>query len=121
MCMILLIFFNKLYHLKTNVDKFMLSFDVESLFTNIPTLETIEIILKKIYQRNRKYFHGLTKDELKKLLIVCTQGSYFQFNNDFFDQVDGVSMGSPLGPLFANIFMADFEAKRMENLKKLWS
>ena len=48
-----------------------------------------------------------------------TQESHFQFNNDFFDQVDGVSMGSPLGPLFANIFMADFEEKHMENLKNL--
>ena len=28
-------------------------------------------------------------------------------------------MGSPLGPLFANIFMADFEEKHMENLKNL--
>ena len=88
-------FVYKVSHLNTNVDKVMLSFDVESLFTNIPTLETIEIILKKIYQKNRKYFHGLTKDELKKLLMVCTQESHFQFNNEFFDKVDGVSMASP--------------------------
>ena len=65
-------FVNKVSHLNTSVDKSMLSFDVESLFTNIPTLETIDIILRKVYQRNRKYFHGLTKDELKKLLIFCT-------------------------------------------------
>jgi len=97
----------------------MLSFDVESLFTNIPTLETIDIIVKLVYTKNRKYFHGLTKQELSKLLIVCTQQSHFQFNNDFFDQVDGVSMGSPLGPLFANIFMADFEKKTMEQLSRL--
>ena len=56
---------------------------------------------------------------IKKLLIICTQESHFQFNNEFFDQVDGVSMGSPLGPLFANIFMADFENKQMEKLKQL--
>jgi len=97
----------------------MLSFDVESLFTNIPTLETIDIIVKLVYTKNRKYFHGLTKQELSKLLIVCTQQSHFQFKNDFFDQVDGVSMGSPLGPLFANIFMADFEKKTMEQLSRL--
>lgn len=28
-------------------------------------------------------------------------------------------MGSPLGPLFANIFMDEFERKHMENLKNL--
>ena len=97
----------------------MLSFDVESLFTNIPALETIDIILKRIYSNEIEYFHGLNKDELKKLLIVCTQESHFQFNNEFFDQVDGVSMGSPLGPLFANIFMADFEEKQMVKLREL--
>ena len=50
---------------------------------------------------------------------MCTKESHFQFNNEFFDQVDGVSMGSPLGPLFANIFMADFEEKHMVKLREL--
>ena len=96
----------------------MLSFDVESLFTNIPTLETIEIILKKIYGKgNTKYFHGLTKEELKKLLIVCTQQSHFQFNGEYYDQIDGSSMGSPPGCFFANIFMIEFEKELMETLK----
>ena len=96
----------------------MLSFDVESLFTNIPTLETIEIILGKIYTKNKKYFHGLTKEELEKLLKVCTQESHFQFNEQYYDQIDGVSLGSPLGPLFSNIYMTDFEKKYMKNLKE---
>ena len=112
-------FVNKVAHLNTNVDKYMLSFDIESLFTNIPTIETIDIILKLVYTKNRRYFHGLMRDELKHLLIVCTQQSHFQFNNEFFDQIDGVSMGSPLGPLFANIFMANFEKVHMNELKNL--
>ena len=112
-------FVNRVSDLNPKVDRYMLSFDVESLFTNIPTLETIDIIVKLVYTKNKKYFHGLTKQELAKLLIVCTQQSHFQFNNDYFDQVDGVSMGSPLGPLFANIFMADFEKKTMQVLNKM--
>jgi len=112
-------FVNRVSDLNTKVDRYMLSFDVESLFTSIPTLETIDITIKLVYTRNRRYFHGLTKHELSKLLIVCTQQSHFQFNNDFFDQVDGVSMGSPLGPLFANIFMAEFEKKTMQVLNKM--
>jgi hypothetical protein len=64
-------FVNKVSNLDTKVDKFMLGFDLESLFTNIPTLETIDIILKLVYPRNTKFFHGLIKDELKHLLIIC--------------------------------------------------
>jgi hypothetical protein len=112
-------FVNKVADLDPNIDKSMLSFDVESLFTNIPTVETIQIILKLVYTKKKKFFHGLMKEELEKLLIVCTQESHFQFNNEFFDQIDGVSMGSPLGPLFANVFMADFEKKHMNKLKSM--
>ncbi|CAF0897904.1 unnamed protein product [Brachionus calyciflorus] len=97
----------------------MLSFDVESLFTNVPKLETIEQILDLAYKMGRTLFHGLKRDELKHLLIVCTQESHFQFNGEYFDQTDGVAMGSPLGPLFANIFMSEFEKKHMVELKKL--
>ena len=42
-----------------------------------------------------------------------------QFDGKFYDQVGGVSMGSPLGPLMANVFMADFESKHMQRLNKL--
>jgi len=112
-------FVNKVSNLDTKVDKFMLGFDLESLFTNIPTLETIDIILKLAYPRNTKFFHGLIKDELKHLLIICTQQSHFQFNNELFDQIHGVSMGAPLGPLFAKAFMVNFEKIHMEKLKEL--
>jgi hypothetical protein len=55
----------------------MVSFDVESLFTNKPTHETIDIILNRAFKNSSKY-HGLNKDALKKLLIICTQKSHFQ-------------------------------------------
>ena len=90
---------NKISQLNPEIDVSMLSFDVEFLFTNISTLETKDIILGKIYIKNKKYFHGLTKEELEKLLKVCTQESHFQFNEQYYDQIDGVSMGSPLETL----------------------
>ena len=35
----------------------------------------------------------------------------FQFNIALYDQTDGVAMGSPLGPLVANVFMSSLEEK----------
>ena len=52
-------FVNKVKEIKTDTDKFMLSFDVESLFTNVPTDETIEIMLKKLFQPGVRQFHGI--------------------------------------------------------------
>ena len=112
-------FVNKISKLDVVIDRYLVSFDVESLFTNVPTLETIELILDLAFPVGAETFHELSRDELKSLLIYCTQKSHFQFNGEYFDQVDGVAMGSPLGPLFANVFMAHFETKHMEDLRKL--
>ncbi len=100
-------------------DKYLISYDVVSLFTNIPTLETIEIILNRAFSLGLKLFHNLDREELRHLLTVCTQESHFQFNGNYYDQIDGVAMGSPLGPLFANFFMADFEHKHMTALQDI--
>ena len=67
----------------------------------------------------RTEYHGLEIDTLKKLLIICTQESHFQFNGKYYEQIDGVAMGSPLGPLFANIFMDEFEQTHMKKLPEL--
>ena len=45
--------------------------------------------------------------------------AYFVFNGKYYDQIDGIAMGSPLGPTFANISISDTERKHMDNLHKL--
>ena len=47
---------------------------------------------------------------MKKLLTICTKNVHFSFNNDIYIQIDGVSMGSPLGPVLAKIFMVELES-----------
>ena len=39
----------------------------------------------------------------------------YKFNGHIYQQVDGVAMGSPLGPLFANIFMSFHEKSWLHN------
>ena len=71
----------------------MVSCDVESLFINIPSVKTIEILLKRVFIDSRYNFHRLYKEELRHLLSLYTQESHFQFDNKFYEQIDGVSMG----------------------------
>ena len=101
----------------------MASFDVESLFTNVPTTEIIDLIIEMIPAdglTTNGYIRGfeVTRPELKDLLIMCTQKSHFQFNGVFYEQKDGVAIGLPLGPLFANVFMSNFERKHIKELKE---
>ena len=37
----------------------------------------------------------------------------FLYNGELFKQIDGVAMGSPLGPTLANFFLANLENKLM--------
>ena len=41
--------------------------------------------------------------------------SFFIFDGKFYEQCDGVAMGSPLGPALANVFMYHFENIWLEN------
>ena len=86
----------------------MVSFDVKSLFTNVPLDRTIDIILGRIYD-HKELDTSITKSEMKEMLTLCTKNVHFTYNRKIFVQTDGVAMGSPLGPVLADIFMTELE------------
>ena len=94
-------------------NEFLCSFEVSSLFTNVPLDETIQISLDKMYTLPNP--PKLPRTVLKDLLVFATRRSHFVFDGQYYDQVDGVAMGSPLGPVLANIFMCHFEEKWVMN------
>ena len=51
----------------------------------------------------------LRKRTMKKLIIYSCTKTSFSFNNKINKQIDGVSMGSPSGPVLANIIMTEFQ------------
>jgi len=92
----------------------MASFDVTNLFTNVPLTETIEIIIESLFNHNT-HVNGLNKVQFKKLLEIATKDMTFFFDGKLYKQVDGVAMGSPLGPTLANIFMCFHEKRWLTN------
>ena len=85
-----------------------ISFDVESLFTNVPIKRTVDLILKRIYT-DKLVSTNLKKCTLNKLILDTCTKTAFSFNNKLYQQKDGVSMGSSLGPVLANIIMTELE------------
>ena len=85
--------------------KFLVSYDVTSLFTNTPLQETIDIAINLIFNHN------------PNLNIMTT---HFIFNGKFYNQIDRVAMGSPLAIVLANIFMGFYKSKWLNeyNLNK---
>ena len=96
--------------------KYLLSYDVTSLYTNIPLQETIDIAINLIFNQNPNL--NITKKELKKLFLFATfyfifysLQTHFIFNSKFYNQIDEVAMGFPLAPVLVNIFMGFYESK----------
>lgn len=88
--------------------------DIESLFTNIPLDETIDICVSSLYKESNT-IEGFSKKDFHSLLTLSMNESFFTFDGDFYKQIDGVSMGSPLGPTFANAFLCHHEKKWLDD------
>ena len=93
------------------------SLDADSLFTNIPLEETINICTNLLYN-NEDVIEGMNKSEIKNLLLLAAEKSYFIFNDVLYKQKDGVVMGLPLGPTMANVFLSFYEIKWLEQCPK---
>jgi hypothetical protein len=74
----------------------MVSFDIAPLFTNVPNGDSLEL-LSQHFKKNILYLfrHALTS-------------TYFCFYGQYFEQIDGVAMGSPLSPVITNFCMEEF-------------
>ena len=95
---------------------YMISFDVETLFTSVTLHETINIILDQIYTKNA-INTSIPESDMRALLTLCTDNSYFTIGDEIYAHIDGVAMGSPLGPVFAYIFLAIHEQRLLQNNK----
>ena len=93
-----------------STDHVMASLDVEALFTNIPLEETINICVELAF-KEKEEVKGLSKEQFRTLLSIATKESLILFNGCYYQQVDGVAMGSPLGPTLANIFLCHHEVR----------
>lgn len=88
-------FIEMLGQVQISPEDLLVSFDVVSLFTNVPVGETLDIIRNK---------HKPPR-HIVELSEHCLKNTYFTFNGTKYRQVKGAPMGSPLSPVVANIFM----------------
>ena len=95
----------------------LISFDVTSLFTNVPLDFTIDVILKRIYDEN-EVNTNIPKQQMRDLLLLCTKNVHFSYNGDIYTQADGVGMGLLLGSVLAGIFMVELERTILPTLRE---
>ena len=57
------------------------SLDVESLFTNVPVAETIDMICHRVYHDDRTPSLQIPEEALRRLLQLCTMSAPFTTHN----------------------------------------
>jgi retron-type reverse transcriptase len=94
------------------------SLDVNDLFNNVPINKAIDIVLKRIERSKEFRESNLTKSDLKQLLTLCLNNSYFVFNNKYYKQIRGLPIRHIWSPLLADLYMHEFINDNLNKTKE---
>ena len=84
----------------------LVTWDVTSLYTNIPNREGINATMDQIRHNPQA---KIPANKIGKLLEMVLHMNHFEFNKELLLQVVGTAMGSICAPSYANIFMGKLE------------
>ena len=105
-------------------DEILVSFDVSSLFTNVPVGEAVSIIRERLREDETLGDRtSLSPERIADLLEMCLRSTYFSFGGNFYEQKEGAAMGSPVSAVVANLYMEFFEELALETAPtrpRLW-
>ena len=105
-------------------DEIMVSFDVTSLYTTIPTDQAL-LIIEDLLQHDDKLADrtSLTPNQILNLLSILLRTTYFKFNDQFYQQTDGAAMGGPTSAIISEIYMQALEMTAIttaDHPQKIW-
>ena len=88
------------------------SYDITALFISVPVDPALGII-KDLLEKDNTLKEGtvLPVKDMILSLEFCLKNTYFSFQGQYYEQVEGAAMGSPLRPIVANLYMEYFEQK----------
>ena len=92
----------------------MVSFDVESLFTNVPIEGAVQTTLRKLEADPcLANCTTLTPAQIADLLDFILRSTYFQYDGLIYEQQEGAAMGGSVSAVIANLYMEDFEEQAL--------
>ena len=94
-------------------DEVLVSFDVVSLFTKIPTNLAFQVARQRLQEDSSLPERtSLTPSEIVSLLELCLNAT-FAFRNTYYQQIHGTAMGSPVSIVAADLVMEDVESRAL--------
>ena len=92
----------------------LMSFDVVSLFTRVPTDLAVRVSRERLENDpSLSQRTSLSVDDICSLLSLCMEATYLVFEGRVYQQVHGTAMGSPVSVVVANLVMEDIERRAL--------
>ncbi|XP_022111650.1 uncharacterized protein LOC110990874, partial [Acanthaster planci] len=94
----------------------LISFDVVSLFTNVPIDGACCVALRRPEEDLELPDQtSLSPAEIVSLLEFVLRSTYFLYDGAYYEQTDGAAMGSPVSAVIANLYMESFEEEALQS------
>jgi hypothetical protein len=103
---------NNLTKLKINNSHKMITLDIKDLYVNTLIKETLDITRDILLLHNEEPI----ATQMVTLLNTILQQNYFSFDNQIYQPHKGVTMGSPISGIIAEIFLQSFEEKHLNHI-----
>ena len=108
-------FVEQLKEVSLKKEESMVSYDVTALFTSVPIPPVLKIIEEKLTKdKVLQQRTIMTIKHIIKLLEFCLRSTYFVFQGQHYEQVEGAAMGSPLSLIVANILWSILKQKTLK-------
>ena len=90
-------------------DTLLCTIDVSDLYTMIPQVEGVLSLKKMLDYLQLKSIKNLKTEAIIRLARFVMKNNYFSYNGQYYHQIRGGAMGSPLTLTIANCYMFFFE------------
>ena len=107
-------FVQKISNLEVPPGQKLISYDVSALFTSILVADAIVAVKQKLEQDDTLAERTPLKiDHILELLTFCLNTTFFVYKEQYYKQIHGAAMGSPVPSIVANLYMERFETRAL--------
>ena len=99
---------DSLKNIHLDEDEVLVSFDVTSLYTNVPVIEAINVCADLLYN-GKQQAPPVDRETFVTLAKLSSCNVVMSTLDGYYKQVDGLAMGSPPAPYLANGWLSQFD------------
>ena len=103
----------ELHNTQIRANHKIITLDINDLYVNLPRKGIIQVTR---FWLDRNNINNTITEQIIHLLKVILGQNYFQYNNQFFQQDKGITMGSPISSTLAEVYLQFIEETRIKQL-----